>query len=163
MAYTLAGTALLGLVGLDLCFSFVPLTTFRPELASSVRLSQESSTSNSGRRVNGGQKRSRAAAGVGPVQTTTKSKEEQESDVFDWLASKAGVEKMVSLGPVPGGGYRGLVTNSDVEEGQVWMKGYSLQLMYGSRSTAVLAMSPEPTEVGSFAYLLTTLLRCAVC
>lgn len=122
MAYTLAGTALLGLAGLDLCLSFVPVITFRPELASSLRVSQESSTSNTGRGVNGGERRSRTAAAVGPVQAVTKSKEEQESDVFDWLASNAGVDKMVSLGAVPGGGYRGLVTNNDVEEGQVWMK-----------------------------------------
>lgn len=119
MRYSLTGAALLGLAGLSICFSFVPAQVFRLELASSLRFSQESSTSNKGRGANWGERRSRAAAAVGPVQAVKKSKEEQESDVFDWLASNAGVEKIVSLGTVTGGGYRGLVVNSDVEEGQV--------------------------------------------
>lgn len=122
MGYSLAGAALLGLAGLDVCVSFVPAATFRPELTSSLRFFQESSTSNKGKRTNWGERRNRAAAAaaaVGPIQATKKSKEEQESDVFDWLASNAGVDKIVSLGTVAGGGYRGLVMNSDVEEGQV--------------------------------------------
>lgn len=119
MGYSLAGAALLGLAGLDVCFSFVPAATFRPELASSLRFSQESNTSSKGRGTNWGERRRGAAAAVGPVRATKKSKEEQESDVFDWLASNAGVDKIVSLGTVAGGGYRGLVMNSDVEEGQV--------------------------------------------
>lgn len=120
MGYSLAGAALLGLAGLDVCFAFVPAATFRPELASSFRLSQESSTNIKGSRASGGVRRTRAAAAaVGPVQAAEKSKEEQESDVFDWLASNAGVDKIVSLGAAAGGGYRGLVVNSDVEEGQV--------------------------------------------
>lgn len=43
----------------------------------------------------------------------------QDSEVFDWLATNAGIRtKMVSVG-VTRGGYRGLLANEDVEEGQV--------------------------------------------
>lgn len=42
----------------------------------------------------------------------------QECDVFDWLAKGAGVDKVVSLGMVEDE-YRGLMTDCDVEEGQV--------------------------------------------
>lgn len=43
----------------------------------------------------------------------------QESEAFDWLASNAGIRaKSVSLG-ITSGGYRGLLANEDVQEGQV--------------------------------------------
>lgn len=41
----------------------------------------------------------------------------QERELFDWLAQGAGVLKTVSL--VSPNGYRGLVTDCDVDQGQV--------------------------------------------
>lgn len=50
-------------------------------------------------------------------QVVEKSKAEQDSDAFDWLASNSGTNKMVSLG-VTAGGYRGLLASCDIQQGQ---------------------------------------------
>lgn len=54
-------------------------------------------------------------------QVIKKSKADQDSDMFDWLASNTQVDKRVSLRTVKGG-HRGLVADDDVEQGQVWTK-----------------------------------------
>lgn len=62
---------------------------------------------------------SSGSAGPAAKERNANGAASQESEVFDWLAANAGIRtKAVSLG-VTRGGYRGLMANEDVEEGQV--------------------------------------------
>lgn len=76
------------------------------------------------------------SAGQSPTERNKNAKAAatQESEVFDWLAANAGIRtKMVSLG-VTSGGYRGLVANEDVEEGQVCSHALLLYRIYVDRT-----------------------------
>ncbi|CAN0326059.1 unnamed protein product [Ectocarpus sp. 13 AM-2016] len=62
------------------------------------------------------------SSGSGEVQATKKenggSTASQESDIFEWLATNAGIrDKTVSLS-VTAGGYRGLLADRDIAQGQ---------------------------------------------
>eukprot|EP00903_Cladosiphon_okamuranus_P008723 g8355.t1 len=111
MRYAEARAGLLGLLAnLTLVFSFVPVLTgpgvinHRSGSRRAPACTKVYSSSTSA-----GQSATEKDAN-GPV---------SQEEVFDWLAANAGIRtKTVSLG-VTSGGYRGLVTTEDVQEGQV--------------------------------------------
>lgn len=79
-------------------------------------------------------------------QAALRSKTDQEREVFDWLAENAGVKKSVSLG-VTSGGFRGLVADCDIQQGQVQSLAFSIRQMPCFRSQQpTTRVCPNVTE-----------------
>lgn len=126
MGISHAAVGLLGLFSLRVCSAFVLTPAVLPQLTSWRCCNSHSSSRNkpslwhrSTERVPS--VRSSAADQGGGVDPSVKrrSPAQQESDVFNWLAGNAGIHGQTVSLRVTKGGYRGLVANYDVEQGQV--------------------------------------------
>lgn len=125
MGISYAAVGLFGFIHLRICTAFVLKPAVAPQLTSwrccnshRTNLPRTRTRSTTDRLLCSAVRSSAKGDGAGQSVKRT-SPAQQESDVFDWLAGNAGVQgKMVSLS-VTKGGYRGLVANCDVEQGQV--------------------------------------------